>query len=102
MIRRRTDSDGLLIGHALLSTTGNPHRQDDKPSGQEDGHHDVARGSERKRENGNAAQDDIAAVLLFIGTDFIHDLTTPNIHQDHRKTHHKLVGLYNTQEVHLV
>jgi hypothetical protein len=93
LIWRRTNSDSLLIGHAFLSTPGNPHGQDDKPRRQEDGHHDVARGRKGQRKNGNAPQDDVAAVFLFVGTDFIDDLATLDIHQDHRKTHHKLIGL---------
>lgn len=99
---RRTNSHGLLIGHTLLPATRDTHRQNDKPSRQEDGHDDVLRGRERQRKNGNTTQNDIATLFLLIGTHFVHNVATLNIHQDHRDSDDELVGFHDTQEIHLV
>ena len=99
---RRTNSNGLLIGHALLSATGNAHRQNHKSCRQEDGDNDVASGCECQRKNGNTTQNDVATLFLLIGTHFIHNVTTPNIHQDHRDADDELVGFQQTQEIHLI
>jgi hypothetical protein len=92
----------LLIGHTLLSATGNTHRQNHKPSRQEDRHNDVLCGCKRQRKNGNATQNDVATLFLLIGTHFVHNVATLNIHQDHRDADDELVGFHDTQEIHLV
>ncbi len=91
---RRNHPNRLLIGHALLTTTGDTHRQNNKPSGQEDGHDNITSGRKSQRKDSNATQNDIATLFLLIRTHFVDNVTTLNIHQDHRNADDELVGFH--------